>query len=219
VVTIDGPAGAGKSTAGRALARRFGYLFIDTGAMYRAIAASVEAAGVDPGDVAGLRAHLARLRLESDGSRVWIDGRDVSGEIRTERVAALTSRLTPLALVRDMVTPLQRRLAATGGVVLEGRDTGTVVCPEAEVKFYLDAALETRARRRQAELAVRGAVASLDAVRKDMVVRDEQDRSRSLAPLRRAPDAIEIDSTDLTADEVVERMAEAVERRRCCTRC
>jgi cytidylate kinase len=120
--------------------------------------------------------------------------------------------------VRDAVTPIQRRLVEAGGVVLEGRDTGTVVCPDAEVKFYLDASLDTRARRRHAELTARGALMSFDAVRKDIAERDEQDMNRALAPLRRAADAIAIDTTNLTVADVVERMLEAVERRRCCTR-
>ncbi len=218
VITIDGPAAAGKSTASRGLARRLGYRLLDTGAMYRAVAVSVAAAGIAPEDERALRAHLARVRIESDGSRVWVDGREVSGAIRTQEIAELTSRLTTLGTVREAVTPLQRRLAAAGGVVLEGRDTGTVVCPDADVKFYLDASLETRARRRHAELGSRGVTTSLDAVRKDIETRDEQDTSRALAPLRRPADAIVIDTTALTAEEVVERMLAAVERRRCCTR-
>jgi cytidylate kinase len=218
VVTIDGPAGAGKSTVARALARHLGYRLLDTGAMYRAVAVSVAAAGVRPEDSPALRAHLAALALESDGARVWIDGREVTAEIRSERIAELTSRLTTLAPVRELVTPLQRRLAAAGGAVLEGRDTGTVVCPDAEVKFYLDADLDTRARRRYAELRAGGVGTSLDAVRTDMTLRDEQDRTRVLAPLRKPDDAIVIDTTDLTIDEVVARMLEAVEQRRCCTR-
>lgn len=217
VITIDGPAGAGKSTASRELARRLGYRRVDTGAMYRAVAVSVAAAGIAPIDGPALRAHLARLRLESDGTRVWVDGREVTQEIRSPEVGELTSRLTTLRPVRDLVTPLQRRLAAAGRVVLEGRDTGTVVWPEAELKFYLEASLEARARRRRAELAERGVVASLDAVRKEIAARDEQDMTRALAPLRKPAHAIVLDTTELSAHEVVERMLEAVERRRCCT--
>jgi cytidylate kinase len=218
VITIDGPAGAGKSTAARALAGRLGFRFLDTGAMYRAVAVSVATAGIDPDDLAGLRAHLGRLRLDSDGSRVSVDGRDVTAEIRTGPIAALTSRLTALGPVRDTVTPLQRRLAAAGGVVLEGRDTGSVVCPDAEVKFYLDATLNTRAHRRHAELARAGAAVSLETVREDIADRDALDMRRELAPLVRPPDAITIDTTNLTVDEIVDTMLAAVERRRCSTR-
>ena len=218
VITVDGPAGAGKSTASRQLARRLGYRLLDTGAMYRAVALSVARAGLAPEDSAALRAHLARLRLESDGERVWIDGEEVTGRIRTLEISELTSRLTMLKPIRDAVTPLQRRLAAAGGVVLEGRDTGTVVCPDADVKFYVDAAIEARTRRRHAEFGERGVTASLDAVRKEIELRDEQDMGRALAPLRKPADAIVLDTTELGIDEVVERMLDAVERRRCSTR-
>jgi cytidylate kinase len=121
-------------------------------------------------------------------------------------------------VVRDKLTPLQRAEAATGGVVLEGRDTGTVVCPEAEVKFYLDASLETRARRRQAEFAERGVAMDLEAVRAEIAARDHQDTTRALAPLAKAVDAVEVDTTAMSVDQVVDYMYEIVERRRCCTR-
>lgn len=218
VITIDGPAGAGKSTVSRELARRLGYRRLDTGAMYRAVALSVAAAGVALDDEAALRAHLDGLTLEADGGHLWINGREVTGDIRTQEIGELTSRLTTLKPVRDAVTPIQRRLAAAGGVVLEGRDTGTVVCPDAEIKFYLDASLDTRARRRHAELTRGGVSMALDAVRKEIETRDEQDMTRAIAPLRRPGDSIVFDTTDLTVDEVVERMIEAIERWRCCTR-
>ena len=143
---------------------------------------------------------------------------DVSAEIRTPEIGALTSRITTLAPVREAVTPLQRTLASAGGVVLEGRDTGTVVFPEAEVKFFLDASVETRALRRQLELLAAGRSVSLEAVRTEITVRDAQDRTRALAPLRKADDAIEVDTSERTTDEVVTAMLEAVERVRCCTR-
>lgn len=217
VITIDGPAGAGKSTAARELARRLGYRLLDTGAMYRALAWSVARAGLPAEDTEALRRHLASVALEVDGERVFIDGRDVSGEIRTREISDLTSRLTRLAPVRDRVTPLQRRLAAAGGVVLEGRDTGTVVCPDADVKFYLDASGDARARRRQVELATRGTSVDLDVIRDEIALRDRQDTARALAPLRRAPDAIMVDTTDLDVEQVVEQLLKAIESP-CCTR-
>ncbi|MGH7334403.1 MAG: (d)CMP kinase [Candidatus Rokuibacteriota bacterium] len=218
VVAIDGPAGVGKSTAARALARRFGYRFLDTGSMYRAVAWSVAGGGISPADGPALRQHLARLAVALDGERVRVNGRDVTDEIRTPEISELTSRLTMLAVVRDKLTPLQQALAAPGGAVLEGRDTGTVVCPDAEVKFYLDASLETRARRRQAELAAGGVTVGLETVREQLRARDRQDTERELAPLRCAPDAIRLDTSALTAEQVVEIMTRAVERRRmCCT--
>ena len=218
IITIDGPAGAGKSTVARLLAARLGYRLLDTGGMYRAIAWSVAQAGIDPDDAAALARHLAMITVKIDGDRFIVTGRDVSTEIRTPEIAALTSRITALALVRDKVTPLQRRLASEGGVVLEGRDTGTVVCPDAEVKFFLDASTEIRARRRQAELAAAGRTLPLEAVHDEIRVRDTQDRTRALAPLRKAEDAIAVDTSERTTDEVVAFMVEIVDRYRCCTR-
>lgn len=217
VVAIDGPVGAGKSTVARRLAERLGFRLVDTGAMYRAVAWSVAGAGLPAEDTPVLRRHLAGLDIVLDGDRVLVNGRDVTAEIRTREISDLTSRLTSLPVVRDTVTPLQRRLAAGGGVVLEGRDTGTVVWPQAEVKFYLDASLEERARRRQAELAERGAEVDLDRVRAEVAERDHRDRTRAVAPLRRAEDAIAVDTTGLSLEQVVEGMLGEV-KRRCCTR-
>jgi CMP/dCMP kinase len=211
VITIDGPAGAGKSTVARVLAERLGYALIPTGAMYRALALSVMRARVPVRESAELRAHLAPLSIVVAAGHVYLDGEDVTEAIRSREVAQVTSDVTTLASVRAKVTPLQRQLAAEGGVVLEGRDTGTVVCPDAEVKFYLTASLEARARRRQAELAAAGAPAALAAITSELAARDEQDETRELAPLRRPPGAIELDTSDLTADQVVERLLAAIE--------
>jgi cytidylate kinase len=217
VITIDGPAGAGKSTAARALARRLGYRLVDTGAMYRAMAWSVARAGLLPEDTPALRRLLGALDVRLDGERVLVDGRDVSGEIRTREISDLTSRLTRLAPVRERATPLQREMAAAGRVVLEGRDTGTVVCPEADVKFYLEASDAARARRRHAELAARGMEVALETVREEITLRDHQDTTRALAPLRKAPDAITVDTTNLDVEQVVDVMLRAIESQ-CCTR-
>jgi CMP/dCMP kinase len=218
VITIDGPAGAGKSTAARALARRLGFRLLDTGAMYRALAWAVREARLPPEDGPALRALLERTTVGLEGDRVLVNGRDVTGEIRTPAIGELTSILTMLRPVRDKLTPVQRELAAGGGVVLEGRDTGSVVCPDAEVKFYLDATLEARARRRQEELAERGIVADLASVRDEVARRDRQDMGRAIAPLVRPPDAVVVDTTGLGEDEVLERLVDAVERARCSTR-
>jgi cytidylate kinase len=218
VITIDGPAGAGKSTAARALARRLGFRLLDTGAMYRALAWAVREAGVPPEDSPALRALLERTTVTLEGERVLVNGRDVTGEIRTPVVSELTSTLTMLRPVREKMTPIQRALAAGGGVVLEGRDTGSVVCPDAEVKFYLDASLEARARRRRDEFAERGTVADLEGVREEVARRDRQDMGRAIAPLVRPPDAHVVDTTGMGEDEVLERLVDAVERARCSTR-
>jgi CMP/dCMP kinase len=206
VITIDGPAGAGKSTAARLLAERLGYTLVPTGAMYRALALSVIRAGVPAREGPELQAHLAPRSIVVAAGRVSLDGEDVTNAIRSREVAQVTSDLTMLASVRAKVTPLQRELAAAGGAVLEGRDTGTVVCPDAEVKFYVTASLEARARRRQAELVAAGTPVALDAITAELAARDTQDQMRELAPLRKPPGAIEVDTSDLTADQVVERM-------------
>ncbi|HJV56543.1 MAG TPA: (d)CMP kinase [Methylomirabilota bacterium] len=218
VITIDGPAGAGKSTVAAALARRLGFTLIDTGALYRGLAWAAREAGVPVEDGPALRALLDRTSVRLEGGRVLVDGRDVTVEIRTPAISELTSRLTMLAPVRDKMTPIQRSLAAPGGAVLEGRDTGSVVWPEAEVKFYLDADLDTRARRRRDDLVARGLDADLESVREDIVRRDRQDMERALAPLVKPEDAVVVDTTGLGIAEVVDTLLRVVEQTRCCTR-
>jgi cytidylate kinase len=211
VITIDGPAGAGKSTAARLLAERLGYALIPTGAMYRALALSVMRAGVPVRENAELRAHLGPRAITVAAGRVYLDGEDVTEAVRSREVAQVTSAVTTLASVRAKVTPLQRQLATEGGVVLEGRDTGTVVCPDAEVKFFLTASLEARALRRQAELAAAGTQVELPAITTELAARDRQDETRELAPLRKPEGAIELDTSGLTIDQVVERLLAAIE--------
>ena len=186
--------------------------------MYRALAWAVREAGLSPEDTPALRAVLDGTTVALEGDRVLVNGRDVSREIRSPAIGDLTSVLTMLRPVREKMTPMQRALAADGGVVLEGRDTGSVVCPDAEVKFYLDATLEARARRRQEELVERGLPMDLDRVREDVARRDRQDMGRAIAPLVRPVDAVVVDTTGLDETAVLERLMDAVERARCSTR-
>jgi cytidylate kinase len=218
VITIDGPAGAGKSTVAAALARRLGFTLIDTGALYRGLAWAVQEAGVAPEDGPALRALLDRTDVRLEGSRVLVNRRDITAEIRTPAISELTSRLTMLAPVRDKMTPIQRTLAAAGGAVLEGRDTGSVVWPAAEVKFYLDADLDTRARRRRDDLVKRGLDGDLETVREDVARRDRQDMERALAPLVKPEGALVVDTTGRGVAEVVEMLLRVIEQARCCTR-
>jgi len=193
VVTIDGPAGAGKSTTARAIASRLGFLYVDTGALYRALALKVEECGVSPDDPAGVEACIEGAKVDLSGSpehvHVWLDGRDVSREIRTPAVSELSSRLAAMPEVRARLVETQRALAARGPLVAEGRDLGTVVFPEAEVKIYLDASVEERARRRARDLQERGIASPLEQVREEIERRDRRDRDRAQSPLKPSPDA------------------------------
>ncbi|MFI5325951.1 MAG: (d)CMP kinase [Candidatus Rokuibacteriota bacterium] len=218
VITIDGPAGAGKSTVAAELARRLGFTLIDTGALYRGLAWAVQEAGIAIEDGPALAALLDRTSVRLDGARVLVNGRDVSAEIRAPAISRLTSRLTTLGAVRDKMTPTQRSLAAAGGAVLEGRDTGSVVWPEAEVKIYLDADLDTRARRRRDDLVARGLGGDLETVREDIARRDRQDMERALAPLVKPEGAVVVDTTGHGITEVVDGLLRLIEQARCCTR-
>jgi cytidylate kinase len=222
IVAIDGPAGAGKSTVARRLADALGFVLVDTGALYRAIALAARSAQVawtDGAAVGGLaRSVVTRggLRLERDpqgGIRVALDGRDVTDEIRTPEVAMGASTVSAHKDVRDALLDLQRQAAHDGGVVLEGRDIGTVVFPDAEAKFFLTARPEVRARRRFDELTAKGSPATLQETLEDVRRRDEQDTTRPIAPLRRAEDAVLVDNSDWSIDQTVRAMVEQVRRR------
>jgi CMP/dCMP kinase len=212
IVTIDGPAGSGKSSAARELARRLGYEFLDTGAMYRAVSFALLRDSVDETDEAALAAWLPRLRLEAPPGVVRLDGEDIAGRIRTPDITALASRLAAVPAVRHYLVALQRAVAIGRDLVCEGRDQGTVVFPNAERKFFLVADPRERARRRHLELQSRGIEVPPDEVLRAQDERDERDAGRNLAPMRPAPDAIVIDSTGLTPEEVVGRMEAEVRR-------
>ncbi len=215
VITIDGPAGAGKSTVSRLLADRLQYRYIDTGALYRGVALAARRAALDPDDDEGLTALCGELELHfvrgpSGGSRLYWAGEDIEDQIRTAEIAMLASAVSARPVVRGFLLDVQRRLGREGGAVFEGRDMGTVVFPEADVKFFLDAPLAVRARRRHLEFAARSDQ-SLEAVEKDMRRRDHNDRSRAIAPLKAAEDAITIDSEGLDPEGVVAHMLTFIE--------
>src|SRR5215218_6787928 len=210
IVTIDGPAGSGKSTAAKGLAVRLGFEYLDTGAMYRAVALSLHRAGIPSGDVPTVVEHLGHLRLEMPPGRILIDGADVSVAIRDPAISEAASRVAIEPHVRAMLVQLQRQIARGRDMVCEGRDQGSVVFTDSPCKFYLTAAVETRADRRFAELRAKGVDTSLDRVLQDLRIRDHRDSHRAVAPLLCPPGAHIIETDHLTPDAVLDRMEEVV---------
>lgn len=224
VIAIDGPAGTGKSTATRRLAEALGFVHVDTGALYRCVALlALEKLGGEPGP--GLEAaaieiarevHLEfrRMPKKNPANRVFANGKDVTGSIRTPEVSMIASRVSAIPEVRSSLLGLQRRLGCEGNAILEGRDIGTVIFPDADVKFFLTASIEERAKRRLAELEASGADApSFEELKRQIEERDRGDTERAIAPLKTAPDAVEIDTTRMTLDEVVQAMEQAARER------
>lgn len=198
IIAVDGPAGAGKSTVSKICAARLGYTYIDTGAMYRAVALKVLQSGKDAVDVA------SDIQIELDeAARVFVDGRDVTNQIRTPEVSRAASDVAKIGLVRKRLTELQRQMAARGSVIMDGRDIGTQVLPNADLKIFLTASADERARRRFEELKAKGVAADIDNIREEIIARDKQDSEREIAPLAQAADAVPVDSTRMTIDEVV----------------
>lgn len=217
IIAIDGPSGAGKSTLTRLLAERLGYHHIDTGAMFRAVALAAIRAGITMDDGEALAALCRGLTISfvrnDSGYRVRLNGEDVSDLIRTPDISLLTSRVSAMKSVRECLLERQRELGIAGGAVLEGRDIGTVVFPDAEVKFFLTASVEERGRRRYQELKARGEDVSLQGTIADVARRDEQDEQREHAPLRKAPDAIDIDTSGLSIEDVLTLMVRKINER------
>jgi cytidylate kinase len=213
VIAIDGPSGAGKSTVAHLLAERLGYLQIDTGAMYRAVAYLIHQAAIDAEDKDAVEQFCRHIDIRLDRSegyqRVYANGQEVTGHIRTPEMSLLTSRISTLRPVREAMMLAQRRMGAQGGVVLEGRDIGTVVFPDADVKFFLSASAEERGKRRFMELAAKGEQVTLESTIAAVVQRDQQDSQRDLAPLKMAEDAIAVDSSGRSIEDVLNIMVAA----------
>ena len=217
VITIDGPAGSGKSTISRLLAEHFSYIYLDTGALYRAVAYRLVASGFHDLNQEALdlcRRSVVSLQKREGQLRVCVDGEDVTLKIRTEQIGLFASRVSSSPIIREILLDVQRNTAKVGGVVAEGRDMGTVVFPDALFKFFLDASIHARAKRRHLELLERGERVMLADVEEDMMLRDRQDTERAVAPLVAAPDAVIIDSTDKTIAQVVSVMIDVIENSR-----
>lgn len=210
-IAIDGPAGAGKTTVAREVSRILGYKYVDTGAMYRAVAWRSVQLGIplsDEATIVGLTGDMRIDFAEGDGSRIFVDGEDVSKAIRTPEVTRLSSPVSAISGVRRLLVDQQRRLAGEGGVVMEGRDIGSVVLPDAEVKIFLTASVDERAQRRFAEMLATGMDADLERLRLDIEERDHRDSTRSDSPLTKAQGAVEIDTDRLSIEQVVGRVIE-----------
>jgi cytidylate kinase len=217
IVAIDGPSGAGKSTLAKRLAEKLGFTYLDTGAMYRALALKMLRQGIEPDEESRLAALMRQteIDLQENGERlrVLLDGADVADSIRTPEVSQMASKVSARKIVRQRMMELQRAAATKGHIVAEGRDLGTVIFPGAEIKVYLDASVKERARRRFEELRANGRQVSMEDTVRELTERDRRDSERDLAPLRRAADAVSVDSSALTADAVTERVMELVRLR------
>lgn len=217
-VSIDGPSGAGKSTVARAVAKQYGFIYVDTGAIYRTVGLAAQNAGLDSKDAAGIIALLPSVHIDisygGDGAQVMrLNGADVSGEIRTPRSSLYASDVSAIPEVRAFLLEMQRDMARRHDVIMDGRDVGTVVLPDADVKIFLTAGAEARARRRWLELKEKGMETPLTEVLRDIEYRDRQDSGRSAAPLRAAEDAVTIDSSGLTFSETVDAVCALISQK------
>ena len=217
IIAIDGPSGAGKSTLAKRLARELGFIYLDTGAMYRALALKLLRQGVDLADDARVNQLVRQTAIdlrEKDGKlQVLLDGCDVAADIRTPEVSQMASKSSALSVVRARLLELQREIGQRGSVVAEGRDIGTVIFPQAQVKIFLDASSGERARRRYQELFAAGREVNLEETLREMEERDKRDSERDLAPLRQAADAVRVDSSSIGADAVAAMVLDLVEKK------
>lgn len=217
-IAIDGPAGAGKSTIAKTLAKELGFVYVDTGAMYRAMAYYFLQQGIERDDEAGITAAVdgadVTIRYEDGAQQVLLNGENITGSLRTEQVGNMASATSIYPVVRTKLVALQQKLAKTTDVIMDGRDIGTCVLPDAQVKIYLTASVETRAARRYKELIEKGESADLEKIAADIEERDYRDMHREMSPLRQADDAILVDSSEMSIDEVVAAIREIAAKRR-----
>ncbi len=217
-IAIDGPAGAGKSTIAKKAAKELSFVYVDTGAMYRTIALGLLKRGVDVEDANALEQALkdidVGIRYENGEQKMFLNGEEVTGLIRTEQVSDMTSRSSAKPPVRDKLTDLQRDIASKENVLMDGRDIGTMILPDADLKIFLTASVEVRANRRYLEQKEKGETCTLEEVQEDIIERDYRDSHRKTAPLRQAEDAVFIDSSDMSIEEVVEKILALVNSRR-----
>ena len=213
-IAIDGPAGAGKSTIAKLVAKELGFIYVDTGAMYRGLAVHFLKKGIVPGEVEKIEAACedakVELGYENGVQQVYLNGENITGELREEAVGNMASVSSAVPAVRAKLLDLQRNLAKEKDVVMDGRDIGTVVLPDANVKIFLTASSKVRAKRRFDELTAKGEKCDIDAIEKDIIERDHRDMTRETSPLKQADDAVLLDSSDMTIDEVVDRMKQLV---------
>jgi len=214
VITIDGPAGAGKSTVSKMLAKKLGYIYLDTGSLYRALAYKALKDNIVLDDIDALNSFCSNISLVlrniGGQMKVYVNGEDVGDKIRTEEIGLVASKISAFPIVRQRLLDLQREAGAEGGMVAEGRDMGSVVFPHADYKFYLDADIEERIKRRHKELLGKGNSSAWQSIQKDMLIRDNQDSKREIAPLKPTSSSIIIDSTKLSVSEVVEKIIRQV---------
>ena len=217
IVTIDGPVGSGKSTIGRLLAVNKGLIYLDTGAMYRVVALEAHRNNIDSSDEKALQELCSNIKIsfkqQGHGQRVFSYDRDVTDEIRKPEISMLASRVSAVQSVRKALVPLQREIGRNGGIVVDGRDAGTVIFPSARFKFYLDATIKVRAKRRYKELVEKNLKVRYSKIFKDIKQRDRDDSHRDISPLRPADDALIIDTTEMTIEDVVSRVSQEIELR------
>ena len=217
-IAIDGPAGAGKSTIARAIAKKLGYVYVDTGAMYRAIALYIMRKGIDGNDVESIAAECPDIHItlsyDQEGvQQIYLNSENVTGEIRKEEVGKMASVTSAIPEVREALLELQRDLAETSNVLMDGRDIGTHVLPDATLKIYLTASPDVRAKRRFDELNEKGIPCDFDRIKEDIIERDQQDMNRKISPLRQAEDAIPVDTSDMTIPEVIDVIVDAFHKK------